>query len=88
MKDVLKRLGLIVAISVITYGLMAIPRKQDKRITLTVSIQEVEIIMKALSELPLKESGNLYLTIQQQAQTQLAPPQKPKADSTAPKKKQ
>lgn len=89
MKKQLIGLSIILLATGITYSLMAVPKKQDKRITLTVSIQEVEVIMKALSELPLKESGNLYFTIQQQAQSQLqqlSPLQKPKGDTTAKKK--
>jgi hypothetical protein len=88
MKDVIKRFGLIVAVSVITYGLMAVPaKKQQQRVTLTLSVPEVDLILKALSELPLKESGNLYIGIQQQANSQLNPPQKPKADTSAGKTK-
>ena len=84
--------GVVAAITLITGGLNAIPvKKQQQRITLTVSTQEADLILKALAELPLKESGNLYISIQQQAQAQLqavSPLQKPKShDSTTAKPK-
>jgi hypothetical protein len=86
-KRLLLFLGVVTAITLITGGLNAIPvKKQQQRVTLHLTVQEVELIMKALGKLPLEESGNLYIGIQQQAQTQLAP-QKPKVDSAAPKSK-
>lgn len=67
---------------------MAKDKKQDKKITLTVSVQEAEMILKALSELPLKDSGPLYFALQQQAAAQLQPPvQKPQVKSDTTKKK-
>jgi len=91
-KRLLLFLGIIALATLITQGLLAIPaKKQQQRITLHLTVQEVELIMKALGKLPLEESGNLYVGIQQQAQTQLqaaSPLQKPKShDSTTAKPK-
>jgi len=80
-KQLLLRLGIFVVAALVTLGFNAIPRKQDRRITLNVSVQETEIILKALGKLPTEESGGLYFNIQYQAQTQLAP-QQPKKDTT------
>jgi hypothetical protein len=85
-KQVLTRIGILSLAVFITFGLNAVSRKQDRRINLNVSVQEVDVIMKALGKLPLEESGNLYFTIQQQAQTQLAPPAKKDTTSGKPKK--
>lgn len=60
--------------------------KQDKKITLTLSTQEVELILQGLQELPLKVSGNLYSSIMQQAQMQLQAQQKPVVKDTTKKK--
>ena len=91
-RNLLLRIGVLVLAVGITYSLMAIPspKKQDKRITLSLSQPEVELVLKALGELPLKETANLYFTIQQQAQAQLAPviEQKQKDSSTSKNKKQ
>ncbi len=89
MKKQLIGLGIILLATGLTYGLMAIPaKKQQQRVTLQLTVQEVDLVLKALSELPLKESGNLYIGIQQQANAQLQPPpQKPKADTSAGKTK-
>lgn len=82
-------LGYAIAFSIIGFAAAftrALPH-QDRKITITVSIQEADIILKALSELPLKESGNLYFNIQQQAQSQLQVQQRPvQKDSTTKKK--
>lgn len=86
-KQLFIRLGIIILATTATCGLMAIPaKKPQQKITLQVTVQEVELILKALGKLPLEESGNLYIGIQGQAQAQLQPPQKPKADSSAKKK--
>jgi len=83
-KQILIRLCIVTLAVLTNYGLNAVSRKQDRRINLNVSVQEVEVIMKALGKLPLEESGNLYFTIQQQAQTQLVPTKK---DTTSSKPK-
>lgn len=87
MKKLSFYLGVILLTTLITQALLAYETsRRQQRVMLSLTIQEVELIMKALGKLPLEESGNLYMAIQQQAQTQLQPPQKPKADSTAKKK--
>lgn len=85
-KQLLTRLGIVMVAVLITAGLNAIPRKQDRRVTLNVSIQETELLLKALGKLPLEESGNLFFSIQNQAQAQLAPPAA-KKDTTSQKSK-
>lgn len=91
MKKNILQLGIIVAAVGLTYCLMSLKRpspKQDRKITITITLPEAELIMKALGKLPLEESGNLYFTIQQQAQMQLQPQQAPqKKDTTTTKKK-
>lgn len=86
MKKIIFFLSVVVLASLVTISLNAFDnsllRKQDKRVVLNLSIQETELVMKALGKLPLEESGGLYFNIQQQAQSQLAPPQKPKPDSS------
>lgn len=73
-KQFLLQIGIIVFTVFVTYGLMSYsPKKQDRRINLSVTVQETELILKALSELPLKESGGLFSSIQQQATAQLTP---------------
>jgi len=84
MKKQLFGFGLIVA-------LCAFQTLQDKRVTISLSTQEWEVVLKGLAELPLKESQSVYGSIMQQAQAQLAPQPKTqqptqKVDST--KKKQ
>lgn len=92
MKKQLIGLSIILLATGITYSLRAVPAKkpQQQKITLHFSVQEVELVLKALGKLPLEESGNLYMGIQQQAQSQLqqlSPLQKPKGDSTSKSKK-
>jgi len=87
MKRILIFFGVLAAFSVAT----AFLPEQDKKINISVTVQEADMILKALAELPLKESGNLYMSIQAQAQAQLQQqlaPQKPvqKIDSTSKKK--
>lgn len=87
MKIFFLKLAILLLFVGITYALPS--PKQDKKIVFSVSIQEADIILKALSELPLKESGSLYFSLQQQAQSQLQQPiqqPKPKQDSTKTKK--
>jgi len=87
-KRLLLFLGVVALAAIATQGLKATPaKKQQQRVTLHLTVQEVELITKALGKLPLEESGNLYIGIQQQAQAQLAPAPKPKADSTGSKSK-
>lgn len=64
------------------------PTKQERRFNLSLTEQEINVVLQGLSELPLKTSQPVYGTIMQQAQAQLQPQQKPlpKADTTKPKK--
>jgi len=82
----MKRILIFCSILTLASVATAFLPNQDKKINLSVTVQEADIILKALSELPLKESGNLYMSIQAQAQAQLQPQlqQKPvqKIDST------
>jgi predicted secreted hydrolase len=82
MKRLLLFLGITIAVSVAN-GVLAKITRQDKKINISVTVQETDLILKALAEMPLKESGNLYMSIQAQAQAQLQQ-QKPvqKIDST------
>lgn len=86
----IKRLWITIAVIffVTATGVIAeVKRKQDKKISITLSEQEWGIVLQGLSELPMKTSGGVYSSIMQQAQMQLqAQQQKPKADTT--KKKQ
>jgi len=80
--------GIIILASLTTPALMAFDaKKQDRKITITLSEQDWNVVLQGLSELPLKISQPVYGAIMQQAQAQLAPPQKAKADSTTAKPK-
>jgi len=82
----MKKLTIGLGIVLIASAITAFLPKQDKKITITVSLQEADVILKALGKLPLEESGNLFMSIQAQAQEQLraqSPLQKTsKIDST------
>lgn len=79
-KGFLIYIAIVVAASLFTYGLKAIPAKhtisppQTKKIHLEVEPSEMGLILKGLGKLPLEESGNLFLNLQQQAQEQMMPP--------------
>jgi len=61
---------------------MALPNpKQDKTITLSLSYQETEIVLKALGKLSLEESLNVYASIQRQITAQVSQQQKPKNET-------
>ena len=70
---------IVLAASLVTYGLKAYPTRrktepqQTKKIHLEVDPSEIGIILKGLGKLPLEESGNLFLNLQQQAQEQMMP---------------
>jgi hypothetical protein len=84
MKAVIKRnsflISLILMSASIAYALN-IGHQQDKKVTITVTLQEADILLKGLGKLPLEESGNLFFTVQRQIQTQLQP-QKPDTNAT------
>ncbi len=84
----MKKLTIGLGIVLIASAITAFLPKQDKKVTITITVQEADLILRALGKLPLEESGNLYMNIQAQAQAQLQPQQKPvtKADSTTKKK--
>lgn len=67
MKHIILVLGLIVVLTSF-HG-----TKQDRRFTLSLTEQEINVVLKGLAELPLKESQPVYGTIMQQAQAQLQP---------------
>lgn len=89
MKKLFIGLSIILLATGLTHSLMAVlAQKQQQRVTLQLTVQEIDLVLKALSELPLKESGNLYIGIQQQANAQLQPaPVKSKADTSSGKTK-
>jgi len=75
-------LSIVISASLFTYGLKALPimhvhehatTMQTKKIHLEVERSDVSVILKGLGKLPLEESGNLFLSIQQQAQEQMMP---------------
>jgi hypothetical protein len=55
--------------------------KQEQRISVSLTLQEADLVLKALGKLPLEESGNLFFNIQRQAISQAQ--QKQKIDSNA-----
>lgn len=62
------------------------PQQQPKTVTITLSVDQAETVLKALAKLPYEESATVIQTVQQQAYKQLYP-DPPKQD-TAPAKKQ
>jgi hypothetical protein len=66
-------LGYAIAFSIIGMAAAitsyALP-KQERKFTITLSEQEINIVLQGLSEMPLKLSGNLYSNILQQTQYQ------------------
>jgi len=81
---------IVIFASISTVTLVFANTNQDRKFVITLSEQDLNIVLQGLSELPMKTSGNVYSTIMQQAQMQLqpAPQQKPAVkDSTNNKKK-
>ena len=91
-KRTLALLGMVILGSALVFGLLSIPDlvkaspKQDKRITITLSEKDWDIVLGGLQELPLKVAGNVYSSIMQQAQMQLQAQQKPATKDTTKKK--
>jgi hypothetical protein len=54
------------------FSMMAFSPKQDKQVTLQLSVQEVEYVLGALQEKPMKEVSGLVTKIYTQAQKQLS----------------
>jgi hypothetical protein len=76
--------GIASVIILLAVGITYARPKQERRVTISISIEEANVILKALGKLPLEESGNLYFSVQQQVQTQLQPvPPAVKKDSTS-----
>lgn len=65
----MKKLLLIAAM-----GLMAFTTQQEKTVTLTLTVEEVNLIYAGLGELPAKISEPLRYKIASEAQKQLNPP--------------
>lgn len=57
---------------------------QQKMVTITLPVEQMDVVMKGLVKLPYEESAAVIEAIQAQAWPQLYPPQK--ADTTKPKK--
>lgn len=75
--------------SIFLPDLLASPKKQDRRISLNVTVPQAQIILKALSKLSIEEAGDLFMEIQNQATVQLNPqPQRPTPKQDTTKKKQ
>lgn len=51
------------------------PQMDEKKITLTLNVAEVNGILQALGQMPYAQVVSLVLNIQQQAQAQVAPPE-------------
>lgn len=67
MKKLLTALAILVSLSVSAQKDTTLP----KNITITLSPQAWDVILKGLQELPLKESGGIFQEILIQAQAQL-----------------
>lgn len=65
----MKKLLLIAAM-----GLMAFTTQEEKTVTLTLTVEEVNLIYAGLGELPAKVSEQLRYKIASEAQKQLNPP--------------
>lgn len=65
------------SLSLVSLAAIAIdgPR-QDQKVTLTLSIPEVNLILKGIGKLQLDESIDVFASIQRQVASQLAPKQK------------
>lgn len=74
-------IAIIVLAAEVTYA-MKLAYRQDKKVTIVVTLQEADLIFKALGKLPLEESGNLFFTLQRQVQTQLQPQKNESTDSS------
>jgi hypothetical protein len=78
--------GIIFLIGLV--GVCIASPKQDRRFNITLTDQEVGIVIQGLQELPIKTAGNTLNSILTQLQVQAQAPAKlPKQDSTTNKKK-
>lgn len=60
------------------------PPQQPQTVTITLRVEEVEVVLKGLGKLPLEESGNIFFSIKNQAERQLSAP----PDTTGKKKEE
>jgi hypothetical protein len=77
--------------SILVFSVFALhsqaPTQDEKEITIKMKVSQWNVVLKALRELPYKESGDPIAEIMYQANQQLNPPAKaPKPDSTVKKK--
>jgi len=68
--------------------LVASPTQQERRFNLSLTEQEIGVVLQGLSELPMKTSQPVYSTIMQQAQAQLQPPKAAPVQKDSTKKRQ
>lgn len=88
MKALFKCLLIIVLVSAFTVFLKAQnrpPQPPSKNLAIVLPVEQWDIVLKALNELPYKEASPIINAIMAQAQTQLNPP--PAKDTTQIKKK-
>lgn len=79
----MKRTFLVIALIVVLTSFNG--TQQERRFNLSLTEQEINIVLKGLGKLPLEESQPVYGNIIQQAQAQLQPP-KVKDSISKPKK--
>lgn len=82
MKGLWTVIATIFIVTAIWAGAFAESKRQDRKISISLTPQEWEVVLQGLSELPMKTSGGVYSSIMQQAQMQLQAQQKPKLDTT------
>lgn len=76
--------GIVAVVAAFTSSLP----KQERKITITLSEQEWNTVLQGLGKLPLENSQQVYMSIMQQAQSQLQPAQQlPQKKDTTNKKK-
>ena len=63
-------------------------QQNPKTVTITLTVEQVDVVLSGLGKLPYDQSAAVIQTIYSQANRQLYPPAQPekKADSTKPKK--
>jgi hypothetical protein len=85
-KNIKRLLAAILVIFAGTTTVILANTNQDKKFTIVLSEQEINVVLQGLSELPMKTGGNVYSSIMQQAQMQLQAQQKPATKDTTKKK--
>ena len=56
-------------------GLLSFTTQEEKKVTITLTVEEVNLVYAALGELPAKTTEQLRYKIAMEAQKQLNPPQ-------------